>query len=297
MMGVIAAGFGFYFKPQTLPESTYAIFLISLVLFLLGYIFYRESQKRHRYSEAIVFLTHASHLIKDFLQDFKYGRAGESEMKNIQIQLADNISKCFTLLKGRLCNVCIKTLEENGELITVARDSNSSIRYSDVEPSQALKHYLKDNTDFDMLFENNIECGRYFLENDLKALWKLRNYKNSSFGMVTDPEIKTIFKYFNYVSNWKLGYKSTLVCPIRHITTDHYPGGDYKHYWGFLCIDSNSRGVFNASIDPELAYCFANQIYTLSGQLREISKLNNEISELYQMFNDETEPKSDGVVG
>lgn len=289
-ISIIAAGYGFYYKPQTIPESVYAIFLCSLIVFLFGYIFFRESQKQHRYSEAIVFVAHTSHLIKDF----KYGRAGEPELRSLQIQLADTISKCFTLLKGRKCSVCIKTLEEDGELISVARDSNSSIRYSDIEESKMQKHYLKDNTDFSELFENTKEYGRYFVENDLKSLWKSRKYKNSSFQIVTEPKIRSFFKYFHYVANWKLGYKSTLVCPIRHITTVEYPSGDYKHYWGFLCIDANSRGAFNEGADPELAYCFANQIYTLSGQIREVSKLNNEISDLYKMIDELTAPEVEG---
>ncbi|ATD08271.1 hypothetical protein SIO17_14525 [Pseudoalteromonas piscicida] len=289
-VGIFTGTASFFYSPESIQEYVFSTFLCLTVIFLIGYIFYRESQKHHRYSESIVFLAHSSHLMKDYLQELRYGRVEKEEFHRLYTQLADAISKCFTLLKGRRCSVCIKTLSPDGELQTHARDANSSVRYSDVRNSIDVKHFLSDNTDFELLFGDNNEYGRYFLDNNLKDRWLNRNYKNSSFSVVGEPLIKSRVFRRPKVSNWRLGYQSTLVCPIRHITTKEFADGEYKHYWGFLCIDSESRNVFNKNIDPELAYCFANQLYLLSAQIREMDKLNEEISELYTMIDEVTKP-------
>jgi len=194
-------------------------------------------------------------------------------------------------LKGKQCSVCIKTLDENGELRAVARDPTSSIRYDENKKNNHTKHLLEENTDFKLLFEDNSTYSRYFIENDLKTRWKAQDYENSSFEIVEEPKIKRVLNTFHYVANWNLPYLSTLVCPIRHITTRNCSeNSEYKHYWGFLCIDTNSRGLFNKNLDPEVAYCFANQIYILASEVNEIIKLNDQIDQMHDLLDEATDP-------
>lgn len=294
VIGVLGVGLGYYYFGQTPPEILLSIYLCAVTTFFIVYTIYRESTKKHRYSESIYFLAHTSHLIKDYLQDFKYGRAGTEELHQLSERIVNDISKCFTLLTGKRCNACIKVLEDDEELVTYARDTSSSKRYQeDPQKDSDQKHYLKDNTDFELLFDDNSDYSRFFLENNLIKRWRKslhtdEVYKNSSFDIVGKPRLNLIFGYFPRVKNWRLTYRSTLVCPIRHITTRKYEGGGFKQYWGFLCIDSHSTGIFDRRLDPELAYAFANQLYVLMGQVREVSKLNDEIGclndELDQLF-------------
>lgn len=304
-VGIIGVGVGLNYYDQRPPEFVLSLYLCAVTTFFIVYIVYRETKKRHRYSESIYFQAHTSHLIKDYLQDFKSGRAGKNELHQLNERIVNDISKCFTLLKGKRCNVCIKALEKNEELVTYARDTSSSKRYQELHSKYGShKHFLSENSDFSLLFDQSAKYGRYFLENNLVRRWRKNvsseeAYRNSSFKFVGMPKLEFILGFFPHVRHWRLSYRSTLVCPIRHITTKMYEDEDCHQYWGFLCIDSNSTGIFDRRIDPELAYSFANQLYILMSQVNETSKLhkeigvlNHEIDDLYEIVHSIEKEKS-----
>jgi hypothetical protein len=131
--------------------------------------------------------------------------------------------------------------------------------------------------------------------NNLLKEWKLHKYKNTSFNKpeVREPELKTFLGY-SYVANWNLPYKSTLVLPIRYLKEFIPPSKDdgkpnmrinllkrfsiptndgdkltmkWK-FWGFLCIDCNSRNVFHKDLAPELGLAFADLLYIFFDELK-----------------------------
>jgi len=78
-----------------------------------------------------------------------------------------------------------------------------------------------------------------------------------------------------------LQYKSTIVLPIRYFSEfkppkqvlpperlppkSSYP--EWK-FWGFLCIDCNSRNIFDPEFAPELGGAFADILYIFLTQTK-----------------------------
>ncbi|ENM3786239.1 hypothetical protein V9N53_003583 [Vibrio cholerae] len=282
VIGVIGVIFTFVTyenkEPFSFNVNELFVFVVQgvIILSLLSYLFYREVNKRHRYSEAVYFIAHSSQLIKDFLRRYREGDVNKSDLDRLHEKIANNVSNCFSLIKGKKCSVCIKTIEDNNILRCLARDANSDARYSE-QNNDFSHHTIMENTDFSSFFLSSCPKIRYYLNNNLKKSWLNREYKNSSFFNVGEPRVKNFFGY-SYVKGWRLAYNSTLICPIRHITSDNSVG---KHYLGFLCLDSSSRNMFNDTIDPELLYCFANQIYLLESEILNVEKISHELDGLY----------------
>ncbi len=262
---------GLVTAPQFLPEKdvplVFTIFLVILISLLMFYTFYRERRKLHRYAESILYIHYINHLVRDY-----FAEAQEGKFENLDGTLQDildAIANCFSLLTGKRCRVSLKELKGDLTIVDAGRDTmtkSRSPRNSDLE--EDVVHKLADNTDFNNLWYAINGCTRYYLNNNLMASWKNHEYRSSSFQVVGEPVLR--FKSIrSVVCNWRLNYKSTLVLPIRYCESFKPPKekdkkcpGTWK-FWGFLCVDCYSRGVFDTRYSPELGGAAADLLYSL----------------------------------
>ncbi len=247
-----------------------------MVLFLSAYIVFKEIKNVDRYAQTIFYAHLVNHILRDYLAELQRGH--RPDPKNILVEVLDSIATCFSIVVGKRCRCSVKQLSADFQLSTVCRDTMSRTQHGD---SSDIQHSLVENTDFDSIWYAKNGCFRRFQCNDLKKLWRENKYRNSSFKTYGEPEsISTLGVTF--VRNWNLPYKSTIVWPIRFVPdykiwpptsasegqsarADNAPKVP-QELWGFLCVDCNSRGVFDSTYCPELGAAFADALYTLFTQ-------------------------------
>ncbi len=279
IIGLVASPF---FSPNNTIPLFYNIFLISLITLLLVYIFLKEKRKLNRYAQSVYYIHYVNHILRDYLAELHINvqdeiDVGFDKIDNILQDVVSAIATCYSILTGKKCRCTIKELKDDLYIITIIRDNISKIsaRIND-DQQDTIKHSLNENTDFYNLWYAINGCSRYYLSNNLVREWKNRRYKNSSFKVYDEPEVLSIFGY--QVAKWTLPYKSTLVLPIRYVSQFNPPHNKEekerskrKHnnwnVWGFLCIDSNSRNVFDAEFAPELGAAFADLLYIFYSQI------------------------------
>jgi len=275
ILGFLSSNFLF---PQSSISVAHTIFLLVLVFSILLHTYFRDRRKLHRYAQAIYYVHYINHIIRNSIAHAKEGNFKLS--KEIPQQSVDAISNCFSVLTGKQCRCSIKELKNDFTINTVVRDSISKKRIHEHHDSKTT-HHLEENTDFKNLWYSIYGCSRYFLSNDLIKFWKIHKYENSSFKIVTNPKRST-FCGFTWVTNWKLPYRCTLVLPIRffsvfdpppqpgHSAKNSHTKTEYDNwnFWGFLCVDCNSRNVFDAEFAPELGAAFADILYIFHEQTK-----------------------------
>ena len=250
------------------------IYLVIFNILLVVYVIYAEMQKTRRYAQCVFFTHYVNHVIRDFLaRKDRSEKMSEAFLKEI----LDAVSSCFSIITGSVCRTSLKELNLDQTISTVARDS---ITKCSAKKDRNIKHKLEDNTDFYNLWYAKDGCSRYFLSNDLIGMWKKDQYKNSSFNLYgKEPKLTSRWSRLN----WPLPYKSALVLPIRYISEFIPPSlpSDSSNplstkedntgwlYWGFLCIDSNKKNVFDSRYIPELGGTFADVLHILFGGVQE----------------------------
>jgi hypothetical protein len=142
------------------------------------------------------------------------------------------------VVTGYRCRCCIKEVKQNDSkepiVKTKCRDNNTA-KINKYDKSSS--HKLSENTDFVSIFT---EKNRYFVCGDLKNERTISDYRNSTKD------------YLSY-------YQSTIVVPIRADVSQH----DSEEFcWGFLCIDSIDKNVFNDPCFIDLAGSFADMLYS-----------------------------------
>jgi len=287
--GLLAIGtpaLAWFYGQNSFHEKIFSFYLVALVTIVLTHSIIRERQKRHRYAEAILYLHYVNHRIRDCLEHVRIETTvSQLDINRLSSEILDAIKACFQLVTGKNCRTCLKSLDNNQIIETECRDSvSNNIRDNRAEGEQTPNH-LEKNTAFKDLWYGVKGASRYFLCNNLTALYRKGNYKNSSFDEVGYPEMLPLPLGAKVVTNWSLSYKSTLVVPIRYIAKfDYLEGGEAsQQLWGFLCIDSKSRWVFDKTYCPELAGAFADALFILYSQL-------GEMSEIYQELDKQTRP-------
>lgn len=276
-VGIISLVLYLYYQPSNPPEIVYSYFLIFLASSLLAYVMFREYKAYDRYSESILHIYYVQKIVKRYITSLDQNDKERKELQIMSRDIINIVSKCFSLLKSKNCNVSIKKVSSIGGITTFVRDSESESRYADSDKDESdVKHTIDNNTDFEIIKNSH---KRYFVENNLPNLKKIGKYKNSSFELVGDPDLKNRFGFIK-IDNWNLLYRSTMVVPIRYLTSSNDKAKYY--YFGFLCIDSNSRNIFNKTIDPELAMIFADILCGLMSEAMSKEKLINEKKELME---------------
>jgi len=276
--------FLYFFDANTIPlsvrEFIFVSYLALIPILLLLYIFFKERKKLHRYSQSVFYMHFVNHVIRDYLKTLSSG--DKQNFEETLLEILDAISNCYSILTGKRCRACIKELKNDLSLITVARDSHSRKNYHGTSKTD---HPLEGNTDFYRLWYGTEGCYRYFLSNNIASMYTADDYKNTSFADYGKPLVWS--KIITFVQKWPLPYKSTIVLPIRFIPDYNQwpplrPPKEHKkvmetesaknpHFLGFLCIDSNSKNVFDEVHAPELGAAFSDALYTLFSQAHYIS--------------------------
>lgn len=202
-----------------------------------------------------------------------------SDTEIVLQKIVDSISNCYSLLTGKQCRCTVKELKDDLSVRTVVRDTLSKNRMHLCQIQDKAEHHLDENTDFYNLWYSLYGCSRYFYCDNLINFYKTSKYKNSSFKILGKPEIIPILRFFSFVRKWRLPYKSTIVLPIRYFSEFKPPEKpdkklqnpqkqDYPHwkFWGFLCIDCNSRKIFDNEFSPELGAAFSDILYIYLAQ-------------------------------
>lgn len=185
------------------------------------------------------------------------------------VVFCQNLEKVFTHLTGVECHVCIKmSIYPNGTLPTpnkmksiihdlqvktYCRSSSSSSSRKQID-QKTVKHFIKENTDFEHIFKDNDPC--YYCDD----LATIDEYKNSSFkalngGAVYFPK-GTSFEEKS--TKWPLDYRTTIIAPIRPLIIEE---NDEHLIIGLLCVDCKAPNVFCEEIDKHIIIGSADGIY------------------------------------
>ncbi len=274
-LGIVSIIIGIFFPIYQIflgdIKSNTTLLIFYLIIILTSCMFYIISQERkklNRYSDAVLFIHYVNHVVRDVLKRAKNGETGFSR-ETLTSYFLNQIAECFSITTGKKCRACLKELNSELNLKTIARDTmgEQTLKTNDT----GAVHKLSENTDFESIWRLSTGRARYFLCNNLQNLF-LSEYKNSTFNHLREqPHVKS-FWFITFVTNWKLPYKSTLVIPIRYVSDTANPDERenlhlHQHYWGFLCIDCKSKNVFNEIYSPELGAAFADSLYVLFSQL------------------------------
>lgn len=259
------------------PKELFPTVAILIIIFssitLLAIQEYRYSRKT-RYAEALVFIHSIVHRLRDTFNILNKFDSSNPEIRkqsnNIIFKEAEKIvtsfATAFSLITSVRCRACIKLIrldETQKDYASLSKDEKERILYvetwtRDVDSNlfspagEEPKHWIYSNTDFKQLFDaQNPATNKYFLENNLP---KKHNYQNTSFKLYGEPNEK-----------WTLPYKSTIVWPIRRITSkyerDEEQFTDKQDVLGYLCIDSDARNVFNDRYDIHVGAIVADSLF------------------------------------
>lgn len=256
----------------------YAIYICGLNLSLIGYVAYMHREKKHRYADIVQFLHRLNHAIRDkvvslqikqqkkTLQFSEYKDALEGASLSF---LLDQVAQAYSRLNGVRCSVCIKEYLPDRKLRVIARDSQSAVD----RPLQAVPHSIDDDTPCLKLYDP-AEPTRHYLCNDVIKAWKSQEYRSPSFQVYSEkkPDVAE-YGPFCLIKHWPLKYRSCLVLPIRYTPTEisgsNPPVRVAPKYWGFLCIDSTHRGVFQKDSWEVAAMC-ADALYFYNSSINAI---------------------------
>lgn len=255
IVGLLAAPF--VLQNPSLLTLLYLSSLSLLVFFLFAYAYVVNRRKLHRYAQSVIHVHFLNHVIRDSLR-----APSDSKIKDVTVKLLGAIANCYSILTAKTCRAYIIELTEARELKIFATDPISEAM--DKRHLGAAK--LMENSAFNDLWFGKNGCSRFFLSNNLIRKWKRRQFETSAFEHFGKPEIRSALG-IEYVANWHLPYRSILILPIRYISEFSPPADSGKHenwdYWGFLCVDCNTKNSFDSRYSPELGGAFADAFYTL----------------------------------
>lgn len=225
------------------------IFIITVLLTILAVIKSGKNDKLKEVNKYAKGFHDILHLIRDCYGDLMdaidedtYNRpiVFRKYMTEKMMKMMDLLSINLSDATGHKVRACIKTFDfiRNGEidkdkmkLITLARSGQSNVNNMISEHNIPIP--LNENTDFEFIFNINEgyveERVHFFAVDNLIQFAKQNEYKNSD-------------------KRWKKYYTTTIVMPIRYLTT---PIDDrtieHTHYdiIGYLCIDSKKKNLFS----------------------------------------------------
>jgi hypothetical protein len=269
------------FVSQQQVYFVHTIFLLILILSLCAHTYLRDKRKLHRYAQAILYIHYVNHIIRDQVACLTDRDRSGFDLKTTSRDIVNATANCFSLLTSKKCRCSIVELQEDLQMVTTTRDNiTENKRERGKYRDRSIK--LENCTEFRNLWYSLNGCTRYYLCNDLLSEWKNRKYEHASFIDETPPRFVSFLSIFSFTKDWSLPYRSILVLPIRYVKKFDPPkqqqGDDVKsngrknpelshwNFWGFLCIDCNSRNIFDREFAPELAAAFADCLYILFDQ-------------------------------
>ena len=286
-VNLIASVFTIIFIPLTLTLSItsdqdktsiargLAIFLCLmtftfLVLLIIEEFRWRRKEfrwhRKARYAEAMEFFHKTNHAIRDGWWHHIAEHDASSIQEKLEVSLKE-FAAGFSLITGVHCRACIKQLylanPEAEPLERVERDLRTKTicrsEESAVSNKNEIDDWLTDNSDFLVLFRE--PNRKYFVGNDLVGDLS-KGYKNSHWST---EDIKS----------GRFDYRSTFVWPIRKALPSgaEFENGSSWHpnhdVFGYLCIDTQARNVFNERYDLSVGAAVADCLYPFLTQIRD----------------------------
>lgn len=235
-----------------------------------AYVCWRQwaLMRKERYAGALASLHHAMHEVRNLqtyieLNERKDGfdadhhRRFRGDCKVIASRALDHVSRAFGTVTSTHCRASIKLFyEKDGQayVYTLARDGASAQRLEEMDRRRVEADHdpLKGNRKMAALFDDANEDWRY-LCNDLTreggfASTSITAYKpDRATSVVADRR------------EWPLPYRSTLTAVIRQGSFTLCE--EVSRTIGFLCVDSEARGVFEDRWDTQFLFTVADAMY------------------------------------
>ncbi|MCF6344382.1 MAG: type IV secretion system protein [Devosiaceae bacterium] len=192
------------------------------------------------------------------------------------IGLLDIIGSSFEMLTGTRCRVAIKLIVTHSDgksyVDAFVRDKISMDKWGEHDLYRVINDHdkLKDNIVFKTLFSNDNYERKYLSNNiqeDAETNTSVKAYRKISGAELDEVnnKVKQLLKKIKLYLPWTsqseryLPYRSTLTCAIRQREIVNI--GYNVEMLGFLCIDSESRGVFDKRWDEHICFSFADALY------------------------------------
>lgn len=291
-LGVAASIFAFIKIDEVIPDNSsgmvYALFLVAVTVTLAGYIFMLHLRKLHRFADIPPFTHFVNHTIRNVLTRTRRKCSSntftDEDLEEIEIAtvaILDAISRCFSILTGSHCGVCIKEFHhgDTPHVRVAYRDSLSQATRGADDGDQP-PHAIEEDTPCYRSFLGDKGCGRGYLCNNVKDEWLGGRYKSPSFTRYSGAE-PTCLKVlgFSFIRNWNIYYSCAMVSPIRYRALSKNGGKIPKHniygnagirYWGFLCIDARKRNLFSESRHRDILATFSDALFIYFNELHDI---------------------------
>lgn len=246
----------------TVPALIIAIYLCVLVTTLTALLIRQERRylREARYAPALLPLRRAYSEVARSSFGLYYGdRSQEAFRLGLQESLR-RLAEAFTLITGTQCRACIKVIQAPstspaGDDILVSTLCRGN---EDVGAPRHAPDRVGDNTDFRQIFADN---RSHFFSNNLPGDLS-RGYKNSHWNE-------------RDIQDGTVDYRATIVWPIERGPISRLDHDVPREIIGFLCVDTQSTGVFLESYDVALGASFAQALYLALHRLRELVTPND----------------------
>lgn len=268
-------GSPFFAFPTDYHSVILALYLCVVNIVLIGYVLYLRATKPHRYLGAISNIHSVNSNVRDWLAKL-HTRARKHTLRSDDFdtdfrqktsEILGHIADAFTHICGRRCSVCFKEMrpacgtETIGHLKVVARDPQSAT-VRGLRDDRQKPHEIEKDTPCHSIYTDD-KYLQFYGCNDVPTSWFRKVYKSPNRELENEvPEIIEIFGV-PILKKWPLSYRSCLVVPVRLIFPSE-PNSTQAPKWqlyGFLCIDCNSRNIFNFRKMWRLAASFADALY------------------------------------
>lgn len=238
--------------------SSHTWLLAGLSVALAAFLFFREIFAPKRISEYAIFSHYINHITRDFLSETdKY--SGEEALQNI----LDALSECFSCMTGKKCYASIKQYDVRSNTVSYFlgdRTYQTKTHPAGIIPVDKYRSI------------HQILAGirsRYYMSNDVARDYSNHMYMHPMLENYVPLYFPLSLKYSRFPHNWPLLFRSTIVAPIRQASSLGDRNG-YR-YFGFLCIDCVSRGVFDERYHPEILAATADIICTLVMRMSQVN--------------------------
>lgn len=172
--------------------------------------------------------------------------------------ILDDVVGIFSLLTGTRCRAALKVIgRDEGQVWAhaLARDrmSAANCAHSDKDRNERKFDLIEQNIDFEILYDDKKDdVGYYFNNNMLKS-----EYYSTSLRYHQESSTSHVWKSADG-KDWPLPYRSAIVWPIRQdVNSTVSP----RLFYGFLAVDSESRGVFEERWDSAIGNTIAHQLF------------------------------------
>lgn len=259
---IVTAGLGNIAQPYA--QAIYGWCLIFIVLSLIVFIYIRERGAQYYLSEYIFYSHYMNHIVRDFVAD-----DAVAAPKELLIKILSAVAESFSVSSGRKCHASIK----------IYNKKNNEIKYYAYDNSYQIKNGEKDSypaSDFQSIVSIlNVDNPRYYLSNNIVRDFYQRKYMHpllKDFKPEYQHHFSGLENTFCVPKNWPLPFRSTLVVPIRFVPETN--SLDDYIYYGFLCVDSVSRNLFDKRYHPEMAAAAADLIYIVMKYMADATEAN-----------------------